>query len=179
MKQVTLQQELIEITRKVLNQAEKLNQLTDGELNQRPSENSWSALECIRHLNQYHAFYNPEIGSRIEASKAKVNGEFKSSWLGNYFANSMKLKENMKKMKTLKKTNPIGSKLKRSELERFINYQHEILGLLHEAEKVNWTKTKTGISISKMIKLRLGDTFKVVIYHNERHLVQAMKAVKG
>lgn len=36
-------------------------------------------------------------------------------------------------------------------------------------------KIKTSISISKWIKLKLGDTFRVIIYHNERHIVQANK----
>ncbi|MEO9077333.1 MAG: DinB family protein, partial [Gelidibacter sp.] len=31
----------------------------------------------------------------------------------------------------------------------------------------------TAISISNLIKLKVGDTFRVVVYHNERHLVQA------
>ena len=39
-------------------------------------------------------------------------------------------------------------------------------------------KTKTAISISKLIKLRLGDTFRVLIYHNERHIKQAERAIK-
>lgn len=46
------------------------------------------------------------------------------------------------------------------------------------AQQVSLNKTKTGISISTWIKLKLGDTFKVVIYHNKRHIVQALKALE-
>ncbi|RXM56703.1 hypothetical protein BOQ60_25350, partial [Chryseobacterium sp. CH1] len=31
---------------------------------------------------------------------------------------------------------------------------------------IDLEKTKTSISISKLIKLKLGDTFRFVIYHN-------------
>ena len=40
------------------------------------------------------------------------------------------------------------------------------------------TKTKTAISISKLMKLRLGDTFRFVTAHNERHLLQAENVLK-
>jgi len=41
--------------------------------------------------------------------------------------------------------------------------------------KVDIGKTKTAISISKWIKLKLGDTLRVVIYHNQRHMAQAKR----
>ncbi len=53
-----------------------------------------------------------------------------------------------------------------------------LLDVLDMSKKVNLTKTKTGISISKWLKLRLGDTFRVVIYHNQRHILQAKKVLK-
>src|SRR5690606_41809639 len=51
------------------------------------------------------------------------------------------------------------------------------LQLLEASKRVDLTQVKTSISISKWIKLRLGDTLRVVIYHNRRHIVQALKLV--
>ena len=84
-------------------------------------------------------------------------------------------KEKLNKMKTFKDKNPLGSKLDKSTIERFISQQEQVLNLLDKSRKIDLSKTKTAISISKLIKLRIGDTFRVVIYHNERHLVQAEK----
>ena len=81
-------------------------------------------------------------------------------------------------MKTFKVMNPAGSKLDRKVLEKFIGQQKTTLELLEKAAMVSLTKTKTSISISSWIKLRLGDTLRVVIYHNQRHLVQAAKVMK-
>ncbi len=47
--------------------------------------------------------------------------------------------------------------------------------LLEQSRDTNLTKIKTSISISKWIKLRLGDTFRIVIYHNLRHITQVKK----
>ena len=78
-------------------------------------------------------------------------------------------------MKTFKDKNPIGSKLDKSTIERFVSQQEKILNLLDKSREIDLNKTKTAISISKLIKLKIGDTFRVVIYHNERHLEQAKK----
>ena len=75
-------------------------------------------------------------------------------------------------MKTLQSKNPINSKLDRETINRFIVQQQKTLDLIEIARSKDLTKIKTAISISKWIKLRLGDTFKVVIYHNQRHILQ-------
>ena len=171
-------EDLIERTQGVLNAAEKYNQLSLKELNNKVAPDKWSALECIEHLNRYGDFYLPEIKSRIaKGKKSEAEATFKSGLLGNYFAESMLPKEKLNKMSTFKSMNPAGSQLDKGVLTKFIAQQKEILNLLDSARTTNLTKTKTGITISNFIKLRLGDTFRVVIYHNQRHIVQANNAI--
>lgn len=123
--------------------------------------------------------YLPEIENRIKSAQSSINEEFKSGWLGNYFAVSMLPGEpgKMNKMKTFKSINPHGQLLSRDTIDRFLNQQKHMLQLLDAAEKVDLNKVKTSISISKFIKLKLGDTLRVVIYHNDRHIVQAERVV--
>ncbi|MFL9832535.1 DinB family protein [Chryseobacterium terrae] len=155
--------------------AEILLNKTDERLNFRPSEERWSILECFEHLNRYGNFYIPEISKRIENSDTKSTEIFSSGILGNYFANSMLPKEKLNKMKTFKSMNPIHSKLNKDVLNEFIAQQKQIIHLLNEAENCNLNKVKTSISISNLIKLKLGDTFRFVIYHNLRHIEQAKR----
>ena len=170
--------DLIERTRQNLNSAEQLHDLNPEVLNYKSSTDSWSALECFAHLNFYGDFYLPEIEKRIKASHYPAEPEYKSGLLGNYFAKMMLPGEKMKPMKTLKSTNPNGSKLEKDTIGKFILQQKKMLKLLDTARKVSLNRTKASISIAPMLKLKLGDTFRVVIYHNERHIVQAKKAVK-
>lgn len=174
-KQEALIEDLIERTKGVLNSAEQYSQLSIEELNYKANSESWSILECIEHLNLYGDFYLPEIENKIAESKTKPTTDFKSGLLGNYFAKSMLPKEKLNKMKTFKDKNPVGSDLNISSLERFIIQQKQLLDILNKARQVNLNKVKTGITIASWIKLRLGDTFRVVIYHNQRHIVQANK----
>lgn len=151
----------------------------ENELNFRLSADSWSVLECLEHLNRYGDFYIPEITQRISSSKTSFKSDFKPGILGNYFAKSMLPKEKLNKMKTLKAMNPIHSQLNKEIVKKFIQQQNQWLELLNKAEQIDLEKTKTSISISKLITLKLGDTFRFVIYHNERHIVQADQVLKN
>lgn len=164
--------ELKNRTKEHLEFAAMLSLKQEDDLNFRISEDSWSVLECLEHLNRYGAFYIPEINRNINSAGKFSRSYFKPGILGNYFAKSMLPKENLNKMKTLKATNPIHSQLDKSTIDIFIQQQGKLLELLEEAKFIDLEKTKTGISISKLIKLKLGDTFRFVIYHNARHIEQ-------
>ncbi len=90
----------------------------------------------------------------------------------------MEPKEKLNKMKTMSKFNPSGSSLTKSELNKFEHQQYKTLELLSKAIAVDLTKTKTKTSLSKIINMRLGDTLRFVIAHNQRHLYQANRIVK-
>lgn len=169
--------DLIGRTQININQAEEFHSLSNEKLNWRLEKNSWSILECLEHLNLYGDFYIPEIRMRIENSKTHSNINFKSGILGYYFANSMLPKEKLNTMKTFPDKNPLGSTLDKTVISRFISQQEQILNLLNKSREVDLNKIKTAISISNLIKLKLGDTFKVLIYHNDRHIVQAQKTL--
>jgi len=173
-------EDLVNRTKENINQAETFLQKSKETLNWKENSDKWSVLECFEHLNRYGDFYIPEITNRIQAAPTNTSSTlFKSGLLGNYFAESMLPKEKLNKMKTFKSMNPAGSQLDKSVIEKFIRQQKQMLDLLAQSRKINLAKTKTAISISKWIKLKLGDTFRVVIYHNYRHLVQATNVLKA
>lgn len=179
MKAEILIADLIERTKDNLNRAEKLKPLSDKKLNYKADAETWSILECLEHLNLYGDFYLPEISSRIASSKYGKSADFKTGLIGDYFAKMLLPRERLNKMKTFKVMNPNGSALSRKVIDKFIRQQQQLLELLDKARGVDLNKTKTSISIAKWIKLKLGDTFRVVIYHNQRHIRQAEKIVSG
>ncbi len=177
MRSSELIEELTEMTQSHLNEVESLLQLDEKTLNWRTEDDSWSVLECLEHLNRYGDFYLPEIAKRMKNGSQKQPEFFKSGWLGDYFAKSMLPKEKLNKMSTFKNMNPLGSHLDTAVIAKFQGQLKEMLNLLATAKSIDLTRTKTGITISSWIKLRLGDTFRVVIYHNERHMVQVKRVL--
>jgi hypothetical protein len=163
-------------TKHFIGKAEYLLTLSEVELQRRPEPGSWNPLECLEHLNRYGEFYLPEIRKRIEQSSFPPVAFFKPGLLGNYFVKSMDPKVGKKKMKTFKDKDPIHSNLDKRCIHTFIRQQLEMLELLSSARKVDLNRTKTSISITKLLTLKLGDTFRFLIAHNSRHILQAFDA---
>ena len=162
-----------------INYVKKLVEIPENYLQHKPNPESWSVLECLEHLNRYATFYNAEIYKRIHASSLPNSETFKSGYLGNKFANDMLPKEGFKKMKTFKSKNPNSSELDKDEvLLTFIKFQENLLKLLEVSFSKNINKVKTNTTIP-FLKFKLGDTFRFVIYHNERHINQAKKILNN
>ena len=165
--------ELIELTRQNINDAQTFLSQPEQTLNAKASPEAWSVLECIEHLNLYSIFYLPEIKKCLAHCPEQKSNVFKSGWLGDYFAKSMQAGPKMKKMKTFKDKNPSGSKLTISVIETFIKQQKEMLVLLDKSRAKD-LNARTKITLP-LLTFKLGDTFRFVIFHNQRHLVQAKK----
>lgn len=147
-----------------------LTKLSDSLLQARPAEGKWNVLENIEHLNRYAAFYVPTMESA--ASKAKHSGKsvFASGYLGNKFAISMLPSSKMMKVNTFKSKNPIGDVLTREVLDTFRSYLHNISEIIAKVSDLD-LEIKTSTTIP-LVKIKLGDTLRVVIYHHERHFKQ-------
>lgn len=170
-------EELQNYTNNHLNFVKELSDFNDEQLQIRENETSWSILECIEHLNLYGKFYIPKIKKALEKSNHKASNRFKSGFLGNKFALSMLPNEQMKTMNTFKSKNPIHATLDRKQVvQEFLKQQNELLYLLEISKHKNLTKIYTATTLP-LIKFRLGDTFRFVIYHNERHIVQAKRVL--
>ncbi len=147
------------------------------QLNYRPNESSWSILECLEHLNLYGDFYLPEMEKRILNSGILVASKvYRSGWLGKYFTELMRVdNKNIKKMTSPKNKNPMHSDLNESVINRFEKQLERFKHIIELSKKTDLNRTKCAISISKFIKLRLGDTIRFNVYHIDRHMRQALK----
>jgi len=166
---------LLIITKNSTETVQKLKELKIDEMNEKYAPNEWSILECIEHLNLYGSFYLPVIERAILSQKTVSNPRvFKSSIIGDYFVNLIKIRpDKVKKMSTAKNMNPFGRSLTITTIDRFLKQQEQLKSLLDQAKYVDMTKATTPVSISKFIKLRLGDTLRFMVYHIERHVTQA------
>lgn len=177
MQAAVLLQDLKERTQEVIQRIEPLQNLSDALLNHQATTKSWSALECLEHLNRYGDFYLDELEQQMKKSPYRAVVAFKTGWLGNWFANSVADKPQLNTMPSPPSMNPTGSHVNRQVIDTFLQQQQRMLALLADAASVDLTKTKTGITLTRWIRLRLGDTFRVVVYHNQRHVSQALRAV--
>jgi hypothetical protein len=149
-------------------------------LYRRPRPDSWSVAECLEHLAIYGEYYHAVIRQKLNEKKSLPSHPlFQSGWLGEYFVEMIRLKNGVpvKKMQTKSSYNPLKkSKVRENIVELFIQQQKELLELLHKAQDANLEKIRIPISIAPFLTIKLGDALRFVIYHNERHIAQALKA---
>lgn len=174
------------ITRASIDSVQKsVRSMSENQLNWRPNPGIWSVNEILAHLNSYASYYYEIFDQKIAKTKfRRSKEEFISSPLGRSAWKSMKLgnASNIKrKFKAPRSHNPTAdpSLVHPDEAERFIKNQKELLLILEKASEVNLKKVKIPISISKMVRLRLGDALLFVCYHVERHMQQLKNLEKN
>ena len=165
--------------------SENLANKSFEELSKQPNERSWSALQCIEHLNAYYRYYIPVIRGKIANSRFVDPSEyFSSSPLGRAVYKSAKLGKvhNVKrKLKSPKDYNPLvnSSLSTNNSIEEYLQHNEEFLKLIEEATKIDMRRTKVPLSLRPVVKLNIGDALLFLAYHNERHVFQAKNALSA
>lgn len=144
-------------------------------LNSKTSDNSWSILECLEHLNRYDAFYLPAIETHLANNTSGAAPFFNNGFVGGYLVNSIIPNDKSKKIKTFDAMNPSGSNLTTAAIDIFIEGQNKLLKQLEEAAGKNLNKAGIPVTFTKLITLKLGDALRFMVYHNQRHIQQAQK----
>jgi len=179
MKQSSVLSELKEMTRANIAQVKEFQSSEIERLEKSATLESWNVLQCIEHLNRYSLFYLSEFQQKIEQGK-KITGslEFHQGFWGKKFTVGMLPSEGMKTMKTFASKNPEKQNLNLAVLNQFISDQQHFLDLLDQASKLDLNKNDCSITLP-LLKMRLGDTLRFYVYHNVRHIHQAIKASKS
>lgn len=163
----------------------KMKHLSAEQLAWKPNAESWSLNEIFAHLNEYARFYHDAFQKKIAMTNYRTpTSNFISSPLGRAAWKSMKLgnaKNVKRKFRAISAYNPSAttSLVQGNDWHYFMERQQELLIILESAKQINIRKAKAPISLSKIIKFRMGDAFYFVVYHNERHIQQAMNLLSN
>lgn len=141
----------------------------------------WSVVQILEHLNAYNRHYLPLIEKELALVTHDTNAWFSSGYWGEKFTKSMKptnVFEIKNKMKTAKKMSFPNSLNVETVTAEFLASQDKLVELLDRAKGKDLAKIHIPITFTKLIKLRLGDTFRFLIAHEQRHLIQARNTLK-
>ena len=174
--------ELKEDVQHILEAAEHIRKADKNKLVYQLSKDKWSVVQILEHVNAYGRYYLPAIAKALEEDNTPRKAWFESGFWGNYFTNSMKptnVHEIRNKMKAMKAyTFPNSLNVEQVENE-FIQQQHILLGLLDKAKDKDLNAIRIPITITSLIKLKLGDIFRFLIAHEQRHMIQARNTLKA
>lgn len=168
--------------REMILEADRLQHLPKEQLQAQPGPGRWSVAQVIEHLNFYNRHYVPAIREKLQGHGTQSATSFRPGWLGNYFTKLMQPGENgtlAKKMKAPKNAMPAAQPDGYAQLKAFIDYQQQLLDLLEEARKADLGAIRVPTSLSSLIALKLGDTFRFFIAHAQRHFLQVKRVLEG
>lgn len=177
-----LLQELSHVVQEGVIQVNALKALESSALQQAPAVGSWTAVQHLHHLNFYASFYTEAIEACLDQAKSTAKKDFHSGWLGNYFTEII---GPAKEGKTVKKTMkspanaqpPVSDDLDVDvELEAYLGFQNRLLYLLRRAGHVDIGAHRVPTSLSQFLRLKLGDSFRFVIAHQQRHMQHIERA---
>ncbi|WP_161964125.1 DinB family protein [Chitinophaga flava] len=152
-------------------------------LQHQPQPGKWSALQCLEHLNTYGRFYLPALDKAITEAEQKGSQPtpvFRSSWLGAWFTKQMQPQPDgqlRSRMKSPKGHLPAVQPDEETVINEFVQQQQMMEALMLRAEKINLQQAKVATSLSRFIRLSVGDTFGFMTAHINRHVLQAEKAI--
>lgn len=150
---------------------------------QQPAPGSWSVVQCLDHLNSYGHYYLPQLHkviSKGEQQSIPAKPLFKSGWLGNYFTNLMQPKPDgalRSRMQAPQGYRPVQQPDASLVIKEFISQQEQMLELLRRAEATDIGHFRVPTSLTRFIKMSAGDTFRFLIAHQQRHMLQALRAM--
>lgn len=168
--------------KQIIAAAEHLKTADPVKLSYVSEKGKWSVAQVIEHLNAYCRHYLPLIERSMVYISKDTNAWFVSGFLGNYFTKMMMPKnvfEVKNRMKTSKNFIPEKGVHIETVFNEFIQHQNKLIQLLEVARRRNLNTIHIPVVLSKFIRFRLGDMFRFLVAHEQRHIMQARNAIKA
>jgi uncharacterized damage-inducible protein DinB len=168
--------------RQLMAAAEHLRSADPVKLSYPPEEGKWSVAQVLEHLNMYNRYYLPLIERSMIHITKDTNAWFIPGFFGDYFTKMMmptNVYEVKNKMKAIKGYTPSRGINVENVFNEFQQHQNKLLQLLEVARRRNLNTIRIPLSISKLIRLKLGDAFRFIIAHEQRHMMQARNTIKA
>lgn len=174
-----LEREVAQVTDSISGAAKLGN---DG-LNTQPAPGKWSVAQVVEHLNTYNRYYIPYMQKMLGQARSG-NGSFKPGWLGEYFTKSM--------YSEVKTANRVANKMSAMKghipedrldgvavIGEFVAAQRQLSELLMAMKGKDLASVKIPITISRFIKISLGDAARFLVAHQVRHLLQVKNTMRA
>ncbi|MBD2754317.1 DinB family protein [Spirosoma validum] len=154
--------------------------LTDEQLRWKPAPDRWSIVECLQHLNLAERFYIRNIQHKVDKlgllQTNPTDQNVESDWIGKamLFAVDPQVKIKLPAPGMIR-PRPAAELVPADVIGQFLDLQTLLRSLLDKAVYLDWNQEKVMTLFGNWLKIRLGDAFRMLIAHTERHMKQAMR----
>jgi hypothetical protein len=185
-----LQQQLAEIIQSLESAQSHLRRFTDAlresNWNRKPAANSWSAAECVEHLNLTSRAYIPLLrdavarAGEVRRSPTKHYHHDALGWfLSKMFGPLRHLgKVKLVRVKTTPAFEPRSGRSRTEILSDFVRLQTELISLIRSADGLPMDAVKIVSPFGGRMKYNAYSALVIVSRHQHRHLEQAEEAAR-
>ena len=145
-------------------------------------ETKWSVTQVLEHMNAYNRHYLPLIEKSMVHISKDTSAWFIPGFWGDYFTRMMMPKnvyEIRNRLKTSKHFMPDKGANVDTIFRVFFQHQNKLLQLMDVAKRRNLNTIRIPITTSRLVRLKLGDMFRFLVAHEQRHMIQARNAIKA
>jgi hypothetical protein len=157
--------------------ADLVRDLTDAQLSWKPKSDAWSIALCLEHLAVTARADLPYIRSALAEGRSRRmfgRGPFRYGLFGRLLIAFMDDSVRFK-FKAPAVYRPGANSPPRESIREFFARQQEILDCIREANGLHLARTKMSLPGHKYLKLSIGQEFRLLVVHEQRHVEQAKR----
>jgi hypothetical protein len=162
-------------------QVRQLQQQPAEALRHRPRPDAWSALDCVEHMNLFYDDYLPRVEAAVQGGAPSTKLTYSPGFFGKKMVESLRPQQGERRMKikTFKKMTPhTDDKGPEPVFAAFFQHHNYLEELLTQGASLDWNRAKVASAIGPILRFKLGDCFRLLLAHTERHLLQAQEALE-
>lgn len=156
--------------------------LSPERLLERPGPDRWSVAECIEHLNVVNEHYVDAAEASVQAATPPLSrpDAYRPGWiLGNRLVDHVHPRHIERKMSAPSFLQPAdAAELDAyAVLDAYLNRADRLLHLLDVSYDHDIGSVRVPSSFTRFIQFKLGDILRMLVFHDQRHLIQAKNAL--
>jgi len=175
-----------DLLKTVTSEAEKNNDiarvltsdLTEGQLNWKPSAGQWSMAQCLEHLavatKGFEKYFDAALELARQRRTATSPPKYKPTVLGGWLAKQVS-PEGERKLPAPKIFRPAESSNIEGSVKMFLDQQVKFVDFVRRCEGIDYNKTRLRSPVTPLIRYSLADAFVITVLHAQRHLAQARR----
>ena len=152
--------------------------LTEGQLNWKPSTDQWSMAQCLEHLAVATKGFEKYFDAALELARQRWTTasppKYKPTILGGWLAKQVS-PEGERKLSAPKIFRPADSSNIEGSVKMFLDQQAWFVDFVRHCEGIDYNKTRLRSPVTPLIRYSLADAFVITVVHAQRHLAQARR----
>lgn len=172
-----LKEKFLSDTDSVIKDFGRFKDLSEEQINWKPSSETWSIAECVDHLVVTNKLYLKEIDKQFAQKQIKTDcsrAEVKHKWLSKFIIKAVD-PANIKKSKTFPVFMPSMSNFSKEVFDNFYKVQINLVNLISSANDFDLNEYIMSSPAAKIVKENFCDVLDIIRLHDRRHFNQADK----